>query len=168
RLDREPRAKHGRWLLRNLDRLLDGIYLTDLLQEKILSRSDLTHPSEEILKRLRHEAESARDQHRLYPRTAFHKASSNGSRTHWETAAQSALFRSKRCEALAKLLSIRAVLTAEGLSTGSRGELRRVLRSSAARNAIGQTVRLVKAQRVGIDMMDITVCGAISPYNHLL
>jgi hypothetical protein len=36
------------------------------------------------------------------------------------------------------------------------------------RNAIGQLVRLIKAKHVGIDMMDIVVCGAIAPYNVVL
>jgi hypothetical protein len=43
-----------------------------------------------------------------------------------------------------------------------------MLSTPAARTALGQLVRLVKAQRVGIDMMDITVCGAVAPYNALL
>jgi hypothetical protein len=47
-------------------------------------------------------------------------------------------------------------------------DLPTILSSSAARTALGQLVRLVKAQHVGIDMMDITVCGAVAPYNHLL
>jgi hypothetical protein len=36
------------------------------------------------------------------------------------------------------------------------------------KNAVTQLIRQVKAERVGINMMDITVCGAIAPYNHLL
>ena len=29
-------------------------------------------------------------------------------------------------------------------------------------------LRLVKAEKVGIDLMDIIICGAVAPYNHLL
>jgi hypothetical protein len=36
------------------------------------------------------------------------------------------------------------------------------------RSVIGQLIRFVKGERVGINMMDITVCGAVAPYNHLL
>lgn len=34
--------------------------------------------------------------------------------------------------------------------------------------AIGQLIRYIKAEHVGVNMMDIIVCGAIAPYNLLL
>ena len=36
------------------------------------------------------------------------------------------------------------------------------------RQALGQIVRMLKGERVGVNMMDITVCGAVAPYNLLL
>jgi hypothetical protein len=34
--------------------------------------------------------------------------------------------------------------------------------------AVSQIVRMLKGERVGVNMMDITVCGAVAPYNLLL
>ena len=36
------------------------------------------------------------------------------------------------------------------------------------REAIYQLVRMIKAEHIGIDMMDITVCGAVAPYGPIL
>jgi hypothetical protein len=40
--------------------------------------------------------------------------------------------------------------------------------SARFRQAVGQIVRMLKGERVGVNMMDITVCGAVAPYNLLL
>ena len=45
---------------------------------------------------------------------------------------------------------------------------RKLFESSRFRQAVGQIVRMVRGERVGINMMDIAVCGAIAPYNLLL
>jgi hypothetical protein len=47
-------------------------------------------------------------------------------------------------------------------------ELRLAMKSSKLRRAVTQLFRQIKAERVGICMMDITVCGAIAPYNAIL
>jgi hypothetical protein len=168
RLEAEPPARLGRWLLSRLSSLLDAIYIVDLVKEGVLTPRDLHEPSEVVIGRLREEAETAREQHQLYPRAAFHKSQVEEGNIRWEEAARSQLFRSKRCEALAKLLSIRAALTQEGFTKGTPGGIKRLLASPVTRAAIGQLVRMVKAEHVGIDMMDITVCGAVAPYNRLL
>jgi hypothetical protein len=46
--------------------------------------------------------------------------------------------------------------------------LREVLNARDGRHALSGILRQIKAQHVGIDMADITVCGAIPPYTHLL
>jgi hypothetical protein len=40
--------------------------------------------------------------------------------------------------------------------------------SPSFQQAVSTIVRGIKAKHVGIDVMDITVCGAVAPYNHLL
>jgi hypothetical protein len=68
---------------------------------------------------------------------------------------------------LARILEIRATLSAH-LDPSREFAVSDLLASSSARAAMSQLARLVKAQHVGIDMMDITVCGAVAPYNQLL
>jgi hypothetical protein len=50
----------------------------------------------------------------------------------------------------------------------SAKELRFALQAGKLRLSISQLVRITKAEQVGIRMMDITVCGAVAPYNSLL
>jgi hypothetical protein len=50
----------------------------------------------------------------------------------------------------------------------TKSEWRTAIASPRLRSVVGQLIRFVKSERVGINMMDITVCGAIAPYNHLL
>lgn len=83
--------------------------------------------------------------------------------------AESSLFRSKRAKQLAMMLTIRKLFQKVGLSEDiSFDEWRELFTSSAFRQAVRQIVRVVKAERVGIAMMDISICGAIAPYNSLL
>lgn len=82
--------------------------------------------------------------------------------------ARTPLFRSKRSKTLALLLGIRAGLKAAGLDSNSSASLKAVLVNPQGHNAVRQLARLVKAEHVGVDMMDIIICGAVAPYNVLL
>ncbi len=66
------------------------------------------------------------------------------------------------------LLEARMRLQAAGFVSASSGSLKNALSDASARKAIQTIVRHIKARHVGVDMMDITVCGAIAPYNSLL
>src|SRR5262249_25991824 len=86
----------------------------------------------------------------------------------WKQQALTPLFRSKRAKTIAILLSIRRTLRQAGLTDESPSSLKKVLENSHGRHAIRQLVRLVKAEHVGVDMMDIIVCVPVPPYNTLL
>jgi hypothetical protein len=161
----EPSERYAQWIIQSLQSLIEGIYLDDLISDQILSRSDLKKPTNECIQRLEMEADSAIKMHRLYPHAAAHKKTNH---TVWRTEAQTYLYRSKRCKTLAKLLRIRTAFQRGGFEVASKYQLTIALERADVRNALMQLVRLIKAQRVGIDMMDITVCGAIAPYNTLL
>jgi len=164
RLRSAPSARLGRWLTRSLNGLLDGIYVADLIEHGVIRRRDLTHPNDDVLRALQQEAGKARALHRLFPAAAEHKRRGSN----WEEAARSQLFRSKRCDRLARLLAIRLAFEGAGFGRGTKTELTIALSDRGFRTAASRLVRLVKAQHVGIDMMDLTVCGAIAPYNRIL
>jgi hypothetical protein len=65
------------------------------------------------------------------------------------------------------LLGIRQVFTAH-LGDTRKDALAAAFVARPFRNSVAQLLRIIKAERVGICMMDITVCGAIAPYNALL
>jgi hypothetical protein len=137
-----------------------------LKKECLFTTADLKHPSDDLISELRLESTTAIKFHRKYPRAAEHKK--NGSNSNWETMARTPLFRSKRCKQLAILLSIRKTFDDFRIHNLSGSELRSALLTKKVRHAISQLTRIVKAEKVGIAMMDIVVCGAVAPYNALL
>jgi hypothetical protein len=160
-----PSGHFGQWLKESLNHLIEGIYLEDLIADHICTRWDLKNPTDACIKKLEQEGERAIKLHRLYPQAAAHKKSNNNG---WKTEAQTYLYRSKRSKTFAKLLRIQAIFQRCGFNGNSKGDLAAAMEKADMRNAVGQLVRMVKAQHVGIDMMDITVCGAVAPYNVLL
>lgn len=163
-LQAAPTAKKGAWLVQSLQHLIDDIFTADLVKDRIIAAREITHPTPDAIAALREEGARAKERHQQNPAAVEHKRRKGG----WKAAAETDLFRFKRCESLAKLLGIRMAFDAAGITKGSKAELVSALQSSAFRTAVGQLVRLKKAAHVGIDMMDITVCGAIAPYNRLL
>jgi len=170
RLISNPSLKIARWLLAALDGLIAGIYSKDLLSEGMLVPADFSEPQQTTIDRLRDESARAIEQHRRFPRPIFHKSQNGGAEGDalWEQKARTSLFRSKRCKSLATLFSIKRTFRDYGLVVGSKKELKAALKSKPFASSVGQLIRLVKAEHVGIDMMDIIVCGAIPPYNAVL
>lgn len=166
-----PSIKVAQRLVDALENLLNGIYLDDLLEDSGLSfrKKFLKQPNAELISRLYREAKEARASHQRNPHTALHKSGTEKlEESDWEQKARTALFRSKRCLLLAKLLSIRITLAKHNFDPSNLKSLKQAVESAQIRNAIGQLVRLIKAEHVGIDMIDIVVCGAIAPYNVVL
>jgi hypothetical protein len=169
RLRSEPSVTWAKWVARSLNDLIRGTYRRDFLQEAILGSQDLRWPNKTTINRLLKEADRSRERHRMYPNVASHKAAHlNNGRHTWRNQADSALFRAKRAKVLASLLSVRLRLLEEGFTSPTKANLIRLLAKKNGQRAIEQILRCVKAVHVGIDMLDITVCGAIQPYNSIL
>jgi len=171
KLAEKPTARWCRWVHDSIERLLKGLYQKDLLAEGLIERRELRKPSEDAIARLVKEAARAAEAHRLYPAAADHKSNTNGNGTgepDWEKQAQTQFFRGKRAKTIAMLLGIRRNLQEAGLKDKSAAALRKALENAKAKHALRQLVRLVKAEHVGVDMMDIIICGAVAPYNVLL
>src|SRR5262249_41076417 len=107
--------------------------------------------------------------HREAPNAAAHKSAASvedWAKIDWICRATTDLFRAKRAKTLAQLLQIRLTLKKAGFD--EQQKIATSLRSTDVRSAVSQLVRMVKAEHVGVDMMDIVVCGAVAPYNVLL
>ena len=164
-----PTSTTAKWLLKSLDEQIAGIYAVDLYRDKLCNSLDIDHPTDIVIDKLNKEAKKAIEQHRKYPNAAAMKAKDDGADdSWWESQAQTKLFRSKRCETLASLLKIRQIYHSAGFRNGTKKEFESVLKDQKVVSAIRQLVRMVKGKHVGINMMDIVVCGAIPPYNALL
>jgi hypothetical protein len=157
------------WLVGEVDRFIKSVYLKDLLDNAVVTRADLRKPTPRIIEKLVKDSERAIRHHRRYPNAAQHKHVISGSVAEWRARAETSLFRSKRTKQLSLLLSVRMAFQDEGIGNDvTKSACNQAFEGARFRQAVGQIVRMLKAERVGVKMMDITVCGAVAPYNPLL
>lgn len=84
------------------------------------------------------------------------------------TEAQSLLFKKKRATELARLLGARLMIN-QFLEAGHiEMTWQRWCKSDRGRSAVRTGLVAIKSQHVGTSMLELNVCGAIPPYNHLL
>jgi hypothetical protein len=161
-----PTVRYARWLHTSLQQLLREIYVDDFVKAGVFSRRDLRRPSPKLVKRLLAMGRRERAEHQLYPDRRRHKQ--RASATKWLDLALTPLFRAKRALAIAELLQSRLALQEDGFVAPTKVSLRRAREDRRASAAIATILRRVKASHVGINMMDVTICGAVAPYNSLL
>ncbi len=167
-LAERPTTKWAKWLDESLRSLIRSIHVTDLKKKLGLTSSSLQSPSETDIAKLRKLASSERKLHHLYPKRNLHKSTTLASDANWLLQAKTHLFTSKRAGTLADLLEARRQLQRAGFREPNVECLKSVLAKPGFKRAAATILRHVKAAHVGVDMMDITVCGAIPPYNALL
>lgn len=168
-LRKEASAAWAKWVRESLDDQIGEIYTDDFISERLLSRKDIDSPTPAVIKRLREFGEKARDAHRLHPNAKVHKTpTDNMPDSEWQTRAVTDLFRWKRAVTLADLLDVRRTLRQLRFTNCSKEALLEVLSSADGRRAIDCIRRQVKGRFIGNNILDITVCGAMPPYNELL
>lgn len=167
---RNPSKKIAVWLLDSVQRLIQGLYIADLMTDGICSRSQIASPNQTVIDRLVEESKRSIKRHHRNPQKRLHKGRKGDltSSKYWNAEARTHLYRSKRCKKLADLLAIRKSFHEKGLRHASKQSLSKAIESATIRTSIAQLTRMVKGEHVGIDMLDITVCGAVAPYNLLL
>ena len=152
----------------SLKSLLSGVDRGDLLSGKNVTRREILRPTHDAISRLRTLAAAERRLHQLYPGTRQHKdVGTKSTASDWRRESRSHLFRSKRTGALADLLDARRALQRAASMSPTRFGSKKQL-PPRRRKAIATIVRYIKGVHAGIDMMDITVCGAVAPYNRIL
>ncbi len=164
-----PSLRWARWLNDSLNSLLEAVHKSDLARILAFSTKDLEHPSQRLIVSLRELGASERKLHELYPSKELHKSTDRpDDDASWKEKSTTRLFRSKRALALAQLLEARLRLNNAGFTRPTTKALIAALNHKEGAKAINTVRRFIKASHAGIDMMDITVCGAIAPYNELL
>lgn len=160
----EPTDKVACWLAHRIKTQLCEIYVDDLLRDGVLQPNDLKRPTQEVITRLRADAERHRAKHhRGGPIREIRSIETDA----WVDRAETHLFRSKRSALLAETLEIQGLL---GTYLGQRpttAGLRRALADPKAKRQIGRLARRARGERVGTVIADLTVCGAVAPYNAL-
>jgi hypothetical protein len=168
-LSADPSLRMARWVVQRLEGGLSELYLDDLLEDGLYWPSLWDSPSQEAIARLVKEAETRRrDHHRFVRQSDFRKGVDGRDPNVWRRRAESDLFRSKRCLTLADLLRSRLALDPFLYPNPSRAGLREALDDANGRRAIAGLMRRAKAESVGTEIADLTVCGAVAPYNSLL
>lgn len=169
-LIQNPSKKKINWIFKTYEDLVKDIYLKDLFKEKILTRKGMKSPSDDLLQILKSESTKERERHNNYPNQARFSQSEKVdlNMIDWESRAKTHLFKSKRLLAIAELLSIKKIFLDNKFTEKNTNGFKDALKNHHFKNAIGRLIRKAKAAKVGVNIMDITVCGSIAPYNHIL
>lgn len=138
----------------NIKDALNDIYVKDLGYHRNTKHSD-----EEYIQRLRSQAEELRLKNL--------NNTKNDNVTDWVAEAESELFKKKRLIELAKLLETRNIFQ-KYHSSSAREQIATMLKKDDGRKAISAALIANRKNKIGANMMDIIVCGAIPPYNELL
>lgn len=168
-----PSAQLGLWLHKTVETALGEIYIDDFIEEQLLTPADVRSPTEAVLKKLTCYGEKQRElHHRLAHaqdlRNSVTCDESGSTEAHWLARAKTHLYRSKRAVSLGEMLRARMVLM-KYLSTPPKvEEVCDLIASAEGRQTVKKVLRKAKADRVGIAMADITVCGSVAPYNPIL
>lgn len=159
-----PSDKLARWIAHRIQVQQHEIYVDDLLRDGILQPTDLAEPTDDVIARLKADAERHRQRHY---RSASIREVRNIEHDAWVVRAETDLFRSKRSAALAEALDIRMILGPYLLPKPTIDGLQRALGDKRAFARLRRLVRRARGERVGTVIADLTVCGAVAPYNAL-
>ncbi|WP_373070217.1 Druantia anti-phage system protein DruA [Gemmatimonas sp.] len=165
---KRPTKAYASWLLEQLDRWLSEIYKVDLVADGLYAARYWDDLPANVLDQLRIESTKRREMHqRLARKSDFRWTANVDDDETWIARATSDLFRSKRCSLLADLLEARSAVNG-ALATTTAAGLRAALDEPGFRKAVRWIVRRSKSESVGTEVADLTVCGAVAPYNHVL
>jgi hypothetical protein len=170
RLKSEPTETLAAWLISTVESAIAEIYVDDLLEDRIISPSDLSNATSVVIAKLLEDSKEQRRLHHRYARSIDHKRQrpADTAAGHWVAKARTHLFRSKRALALAAYVRARGALKAALGSKPTASNLAALASTADGSSVIRQILRKAKADRIGIAVADITVCGAVQPYNAIL
>lgn len=164
----KPTLAHARWLVSRLEKRRCEIYVDDLISDELFWPGLWDAPTSEAEVALRKEAKIRRIDHQRLSRRAYLDAFDRDHPDFWIHRAESDLYRSKRCLLLADLMRDKAALIEFLYPSPCAEGLRRALEDRNARLAIRAIARRAKADSIGTEVADLTVCGAIAPYREVI
>jgi hypothetical protein len=171
RIAANPTTDDALWLQRVVREALGEVYVDDLIEEGRLTRTELRLPHDHTIAALDEEAQRQRELHQKFASSSEHKREPKAGEApedFWMRRARSHLFRSKRAELLATLLRAQRAFRQDSGRALTGAGLGRLLATGEGRRVVRSVIKKAKSERVGTAMADITVCGAVAPYNVLL
>lgn len=163
--------EYADWALATIDKALKAIYRQDFLEKGILPAKLPKHIPQSVIVKLQKLAAKARNEHFTRAGATQNKANGDASgvkAADWQKFARSWLFTSKRAREIANLLESRNTLNAAFDGVAKDKRLEALFATEAGRMAFSKVVRLARSRTVGTEIADLTVCGALPPYNALL
>jgi hypothetical protein len=160
-----------RWAFDIVNGAINELYVCDLYADKLIKRKDVVEPNEETIGTLLASSEQNRKKHyRLMEEGDYKKTNKPAAKSadYWEEQALTPLFRSKRELELANLLKVRLILKKHFSERPKSSEVEAFVKSRDCREVFSRVVRKAKAERVGTVVADLSICGAIPPYNEIL
>lgn len=155
------------FLTSSIDRGISEIDTSELTTKRLIKK-----PTSEEVKRLAEVARRA-DAKRMAALKRWEARSENTRQKQSDlggisVAAEKALYRRKRAESLSRLLSakltIQTALNGNDLSEASE----RLTKTDQGLAAVRAALVANKNQHVGTSILELNVCGAVPPYNHIL
>ena len=143
-----------------------------------IAPADLEAPQERLVLRLeqvaagegarrRRELEAAETERAISAGRPPLASASNGT-TDWRQASEDALFKGKRADTLARLLEALITFRNVGLDADPAGGIRALFLTGSGRAAVGTALTEVRKRALASQVADVSVCGAVAPYNDLL
>jgi hypothetical protein len=165
-----PTNQIAEWVLDTLKKALEGIYLIDFIRDGLITPNPINKITDGTIKLLRDLAiQQKESHHRLMEGGEYKQAKTPNcnSDEDWAELAQNPLFKSKRASELANILEIwLSVNDAFGNLTG-KDRIVSLLSTESGRTTFSKIIRIARSMTVGTEIADLTVCGAVAPYNHI-
>lgn len=164
-IEAEPTEQVGQWLMERIEAQINEVYVSDLVLDGVLQPRQVEAGAPDAVARLKADADRYRRKHH---RASTIRVVRNIESDAWIDRAETYLFRSKRSAALAEALEIDGCLGQHFKRASSALDgLKSALNQPKARGQIRRVIRRARGERVGTVIADLTVCGAVAPYNTL-
>jgi hypothetical protein len=171
RIAERPAGQVVRWMRRIVDDGIAELFKGDLLEDQTLTLKGVRSPSLEMVARLESQSKQDREKHYRNMQGSDYKQNVDvrtEPNEYWERQARWPLFRAKREQELAALLGVRMVLDRLLGGKPTAAKITEFLKDGEGKWALARLIRKAKSDRVGTAIADLTVCGAIPPYNEVL
>ena len=165
-----PTNEIAEWILMVLNKSFKGIYLVDFIRDGVITANPTAQITNQTIDNLRQIALKQKEAHyRLMdgPEYKAEKRANINSDEDWELQALTPLFRSKRAGELANLLETWLIIYSAYIGKSGEKRLSNLLSTDAGRNAFSKVIRISRSMTVGTEIADLTICGAVAPYNHI-
>jgi hypothetical protein len=166
-----PTPEYADWALTTIDKALKALYRQDFLEKGLLPAKLPRHVPQQVISKLQKLAAKAREEHYSRAEARLNKATGDASGltgAEWQRYARSPLFTFKRAREIVTLLEVRNTLQDAFDGVPKANRVAAILASGTRRSAFLKVVRLARSMTVGTEIADLTVCGAVPPYNALL